>query len=302
MATMFPRTLRETDCKSAAEVAVFEALQAQLTDERLAFHSVSWLVRNPGAGAEDGEVDFVLVHPDKAVVCLEVKGGKLASRHGRWKRYRHGEWEDARDPSAQALDHRYAVERLIDGVEGWRGKDLLIVHAVAFPDVTVESAMAPDGPREILIDSNDMRALEDAIDRVLAFHIGAREKRKPPGQDGVAMLRELFAKDVELRVPLVQTFRAKEGNMAMIDREGADRLSRRLVLLHHQVERRGQPGSVRARLAMDQQGILAAVEKVDQRQQLAPGGSPGCIQGKIEKRNAAGLCGTDLGRVPRVPG
>src|SRR5271157_1819981 len=101
---------------------------------------------------------------------------------------------------------------------------------------------------------------------------------------------------------LVQAFRAKEGNMAMIDRQGADRLSGRLVLLHHQVERRGQPGSVRARLAVDQQGILAVVEKVDQRQQLAPGGSTGCIQGIIEKRNAAGLCGTDLGRVPRVPG
>ena len=86
---------------------------------------------------------------------------------------------------------------------------------------------------------------------------------------------------------LVQAFRAKEGNMAMIDRESADRLSRRLVLLHHQVERRGQPGSVRARLAVDQQGVLTVVEKVDQRQQLARLGR--LVASKGKSKNATPL-------------
>ena len=90
---------------------------------------------------------------------LEVKGGKLACKHGQWQRWVNGRWEPAKDPFTQALDHRYALQRLIDGVPGWRGKDLLMVHGVAFPDVTAESALAPDGPREILIDARDMRAL-----------------------------------------------------------------------------------------------------------------------------------------------
>ena len=58
------------------------------------------------------------------------------------------------------------------------------MHAVAFPDTTVEAAMAPDGPREILIDSGDMLGLAEAIERVLAYHVGSREKRKPPGEAG----------------------------------------------------------------------------------------------------------------------
>ena len=125
----------------------------------VAFHSVSWLLRDPGEGAKDGEIDFVLATPTEPIVCLEVKGGKLACDHGQWKRYATAEWERAKDPFTQALDHRYNLSRLIDTVDGWRGRDLLIVHAVAFPDMTVQAALAPDGPREILIDSGDMRAL-----------------------------------------------------------------------------------------------------------------------------------------------
>jgi hypothetical protein len=76
MATMFPRALDRDDVKSEAELEVFHELEQQLPNEWLVFHSVSWLVRDPGEGAKDGEIDFVLVHPDRAIVCLEVKGGK----------------------------------------------------------------------------------------------------------------------------------------------------------------------------------------------------------------------------------
>ena len=226
MATMFPRALDRDDVKSGAELEVFHELEQQLPNDWLAFHSVSWLVRDPGEGAKDGEIDFVLVHPDRAIVCLEVKGGKIACDHGQWKRYTDGRWEKAKDPFTQALDHRHNLSRLIDTVDGWRGRDLLLVHAVAFPDTTVEAAMAPDGPREILIDSGDLRALTAAVDRVLAFHVGARERRKPPGEAGTAMLRNLLARDVELRAPLAQRFREEQGELLRLTSEQAALLAR----------------------------------------------------------------------------
>ena len=40
----------------------------------------------PGEGARDGEIDFVLCHPDKGILCLEVKGGGIECRHGEWFR------------------------------------------------------------------------------------------------------------------------------------------------------------------------------------------------------------------------
>ncbi len=226
MALMFPRKLRKADCKSAAEEDVFHGAEEQLDDSWLCFHSASWVMRDPGRGAIDGEIDFVLAHPFKGIICLEVKGGKLACKHGQWQRWVDGRWEPAKDPFTQALDHRYALQRLIDGVPGWRGKDLLMVHGVAFPDVTAESALAPDGPREILIDARDVRALPAAIERVLAFHKGSRERRIPPGSEGVDMLRELLARDVELRVPMAQSFAEEDDELVRLTAEQAALLGR----------------------------------------------------------------------------
>src|SRR3954451_15517001 len=111
MARMYPRTLLDDEVKSGGEKRVFSALRDGLPDEWEAYHSVSWMMRDPGKGAIDGEIDFVLCHPDKAILCLEVKGGGIDSRHGEWSRVVDGNRKRVPDPFKQALDHRYDLER-----------------------------------------------------------------------------------------------------------------------------------------------------------------------------------------------
>jgi hypothetical protein len=55
--------------------------------------------RDPGRGAEDGEIDFVLAHPDEGIVCLEVKGRDLECRRGEWRRRLGGTPTRVKDPS-----------------------------------------------------------------------------------------------------------------------------------------------------------------------------------------------------------
>ena len=64
-----------------------------------------------------------------------------------------------------------------------------------FPDITIHQlVLAPDAPGEILIDRNDLEEPAAAIERVLAYHRGARAtSAKPPGEEGAEMLRELLA-------------------------------------------------------------------------------------------------------------
>jgi hypothetical protein len=227
MARMYPRTLLEDDVKSEGEVKVFRALESQLDDEWDAYHSVGWVHRDHAEGARDGEVDFVLCHPACGIVCLEVKGGDIECQYGEWRRLIDGEMRRVKDPFGQALDHRYALERKIDAVSGWRGRDLFIVHAVAMPDVPVHSLVfAPDAPPELVI---DWRAIEDvnaAIDRVLAFHRGARDKRQPPGDDGATMLRDLLAPHVSIRVPMAERFLAEDEQLVALTREQSMLLTR----------------------------------------------------------------------------
>jgi hypothetical protein len=228
MAIMYPRTLLAADVKSEAEKRVFDIIRDGLSDEWEAYHSASWMLRDPAEGAKDGEIDFVLCHPDKAIVCLEVKGGGLECRHGEWFRIKDGGRERMPDPFGQALDHRYDLGRKLEkSALGRAARDVLIVHALAFPDITVHKlVLGPDAPPEIVIDRNDVKDIEPAVERVLDYHRGAREKRKPPGSAGADALREMLASDVVLKVPMAQEFLEDEEALIRLTHDQAALLAR----------------------------------------------------------------------------
>lgn len=228
MAIMYPRELLPGETKSRGEEKVFAALLDQLPDEWEAFHSASWITRDEGTGAKDGEIDFVLSHPGPGVICLEVKGGSVECRHGEWSNIRDGARVRIKDPFTQALDHRYNLERLISTVDEWNGRELLIGHAVALPDVTVHQlALAPDAQRELLLDRIDVRDhLAAAIERVLAFYHGARDRRRLPGAAGQAMLRELLAPTVTLQIPLAEEILDEQEALILLTAEQSVALRR----------------------------------------------------------------------------
>ena len=212
MARASPRTLLDADVKTDSERKVFELLEASLGDDWEVYHSSSWVTRDPAEGADSHEIDFVLCHPDEAVLCLEVKGGGIECRHGEWFRVEPGRRrERIKDQFQQALDNRFALERRLRKTAGWGKAKRMIVHAVAFPYLTIHQlALAPDAPREILLDRHDLEDPSTAIERVLAYHRGARDKRRAPGHDGAAALRELLAPTISIRVPMAAQFLEEE--------------------------------------------------------------------------------------------
>ena len=66
--------------KSHAEHRVDEALQTGLPSGWLAWHS---LRIHDDSGAE-GEGDYILIDPDRGMLIIEVKGGAMETRDGRW--------------------------------------------------------------------------------------------------------------------------------------------------------------------------------------------------------------------------
>jgi hypothetical protein len=251
MARMYPRNLYDADVKSKAERRVFAALRDGLDDGWRVFHSASWVVRDEGSGAGDGEIDFVLVQPGGAIVCLEVKGGAIQSKFGEWSRKSNGAWERMRDPFQQALDHRYDLERLITDRTSIRGRELFIGHAVALPDIPVHAlALAPDAPREIVLDRNDLAEPAEAIERVLAYHAGSRDKRRAPDEATVEEVCELLAPTITIEVPLAQRFAEEEVELVRLTHEQSALLARRSR--ERRMVVRGCAGSGKTMLAVEQ--------------------------------------------------
>ena len=260
MARMYPRSLLDADVKTDSERRVFEHLRDGLPDEWDAFHSASWIERDPVEGAQDGEIDFVLCHPQAGLLCLEVKGGGIESQHGVWYRTNRkgGGRKRIEDPFGQALDHRYALERLLKPV--FHGRKPRIGHALVMPFASVHKlALAPDAPREILIDRKDLEDIEAALERVLAFHRGARDRRAAPGNEGTEAVRNLLAPQVEIRVPMAAEFLDEEEALVLLTHEQSMLLAR--MRRDHRMVIRGCAGSGKTMLAVEHARRLAADDR-----------------------------------------
>jgi hypothetical protein len=257
MAQMFPRTLLESEVKSKGEVRVFNALRDQLDDGWHAFHSVGWVTRDHAEGSDDGEIDFVLAKVGEPIICLEVKGGGLECRYGEWYRIKDGSEERFRDPFAQAIDHVYDLKRHLEKAAAWKKRDVHIVQALSFPDISVHKlALAPDAPAEIVIDKSDVIEIEPALGRVLEFHRGSRDKRELLDEGGLAALTEILAPNVRIEVPMATDFLDEEEQLITLTHQQSMLLNRygrdlRMVVT-------GCAGSGKTMLAVEQAKRLAA--------------------------------------------
>ena len=78
MAKMYPSKLPKTSDISYAERTLFEVLQKQLNNKYSIFHSFHWTETTN----TPREIDFIVFHPEKGFIVLEVKGGKIIIDNG----------------------------------------------------------------------------------------------------------------------------------------------------------------------------------------------------------------------------
>ena len=126
MALMIPCACDLTR-RPMSERIVFDAIRKNLSDEWYVFHSFDYVTRDLNQKRWDGEIDFLLYHPVKGMLVVEVKGGVIAYRNGQW-------FQEDRpiDPVEQAKRNKYAVMRLLqDSLH--RAIPLKFAHCVCFP-------------------------------------------------------------------------------------------------------------------------------------------------------------------------
>jgi Nuclease-related domain/AAA domain/UvrD-like helicase C-terminal domain len=250
MAQMFPTSLYDDDTRHRAEVKIYDALREQLDDSWDVFHSTSWTMRTGEQGSWDGEIDFVVSHPEHGILCIEAKGGDAKFERGKWFRREAGEYVPyTKDPFQQAVGHAHALRKLIKEMPGWRDSHVLIGHALSFPEITLNARRyPPEAPRQLLIDRHDVEGIRDAIERAFTFHAGNRHD--VPGDRGMRMLRERLVPPLEIEVPMAEHFLEEEAELILLTHEQTMLLrrfgrDRRLVVS-------GCAGSGKTMLAVEQ--------------------------------------------------
>jgi hypothetical protein len=151
-AGLWPRAqVRPTD--SYAEQAVYGALATGLPPGWTAWHSL----RIRDGKNLDGEGDFVLAVPERGLLVLEVKGGQVEVRDGRW--FQNGR-PMKRAPREQALQF---VHRLVDRLRDLGAEPPAFGVATAFPDVAFDAGPTQGDLAGCVLGQQDMQWLADAL-------------------------------------------------------------------------------------------------------------------------------------------
>lgn len=202
MARMIPARLHEATV-SSAERRVFDILQRDpATTDWVVLHSLGLSHRQ---GRPYGEIDFVLLIPQAGVLCLEVKGGRLACNNGEWETMnRFGKVERIRrSPFIQARDGMFALrDAITNRAPVGLPSALLYAYAVAMPDVSFTQS-SPEWEEWQVLDRETIgRSMCTSLLRAL------REQRRlhprsSPGEPTAATMRaiqQLIRPDFEVIV------------------------------------------------------------------------------------------------------
>lgn len=134
-----------------SEHEVFDALRATLPAGWTVFSNVHWTNKSSRGKFCDGEADFVLYHPDFALLVLEVKGGGIEFNpdSGDWHtvssdQQRH---ELKYSPFTQARSNMYAIIKLLLRHTGPRGLPLSWGYGVIFPTVVSLDGLVGQHPQ-----------------------------------------------------------------------------------------------------------------------------------------------------------
>jgi hypothetical protein len=286
---------------SHAELRVYDALQSGLPSGWSAWHS---LRIHDDDGAE-GEGDFVLIDPGRGLLVIEVKGGAMEARDGRWLQNGKPLKQSPRDQA-----HGY-LAKLIGRLRS-QGTPVP-AHGIAtwFPDTPVdEDAPIQDDLRGRLLGSNHLAWSGEALPPVLEAAIGSHAR--PVEASTIRALHALWGETWTPRLSLGQRLRVDEADRLQLDAtqarllNGLARNQRLLVtggpgtgktLLAAEAARRFAAAGQRVLLLCFTDGLsqwlathLAGHRAPGLREDSTPGQANTCIEARSISQLAVELC------------
>lgn len=197
MARMYPAQV-PLDCRSNAERKVFHALKDLLPDTYLVFYSVPMYreIRSHG-GLSDGEVDFLIAHPEHGIIVMEVKGGGILHETETQQWFSvdfSGERHEIRDPFEQAKRYKYLLRDDLRTCPFTRKFKYALAHAVWFPDIelTERKLGLSIQINKIVLDASALDAAAIAIQKLFQNTLG-ESGESAPGSAGLNAVIEYLS-------------------------------------------------------------------------------------------------------------
>jgi hypothetical protein len=220
MAKMYPERLPE-GLASDAEYDLFGTFEQELDERFTVYAGVKWLLKGRQRGAFQGEADFIIVHPDRGLLVLEVKGGEISrdGATGQWHSVdRYGSRHAISDPIEQARRNSFALVEKLAEAPATAGFSYPIGHAIALPNARLKHvALGLDAPDQIILDQDDFGAMQKSIERVTSFVLGDRQTQV--GTSAIRALTQVISPTWEIQVALKAQLREERERFRTLTEE-----------------------------------------------------------------------------------
>lgn len=229
MARMYPDPLPDDVLANPyreAEVDVYNRLRDQLPDDWVCWYSRPWLGLLSSGEEKDGEADFIVAHPDRGFLVIEVKGGTVRreEKTERWTSTNRLRITNViKDPVKQARDSKYELLKKLKIQPGWRRRFVTARYGVILPDSAKPAHdLGPGMPLRIFLFGEDLKYLREWVEARLSAQGDANDRPGLGlGPDGMRALHEMVAGRIELRPSLA---RALRNDYRQIERLTADQV------------------------------------------------------------------------------
>ncbi|MGB3205730.1 MAG: NERD domain-containing protein [Crinalium sp.] len=175
MARMIPQKLSPTT-KSNAEKKLFQIFEKNLSDEYIVFHGAWW--QHIKYVVQDREADFIIIHPDKGILIVEVKGGKISYDAVNMAWYTNNNKLKI-SPFIQAKEIKYKFLHLICKYSEFTEQDFCIGQCVVFPDIDdVINGLPSEAPKEILLLRPQLDNISKSLSSIFDYYTPSGKNRK----------------------------------------------------------------------------------------------------------------------------
>jgi hypothetical protein len=194
----FPE-VKKDDPRYQTEYEVYSLFQRVLGENWFVFYNVNWVgMRTQSGGMEDGEIDFLLAHPEKGILIVEVKGGGVEydSKLGKWFTVnRAGEKIEIKNPFEQAKVNKYHIIEKLKETPYLKDRRILIGTCVFFPSLTqISNFLGSSYPSEIVLTMGDENMIPQKLEKILGYWKSDSQNTVVPEMDTMKRLELLFGK------------------------------------------------------------------------------------------------------------
>lgn len=200
MATLWPRELPVSirqDSRRRAEVRVYDRLAEVLDDSFTVFYSSPWLGTDHLGNERDGECDFMIAHPRRGYLTLEVKGGGISFdpvERQWWSTDRNDFRFRIKDPVEQARSAKHELLTKLKATRHWQDRWINNSHGVVFPDAAAPPRdLGADRPAHIFCCSREFaHGFREWIEARMQ-EAARRSDSRGLGGDGIAAFESILA-------------------------------------------------------------------------------------------------------------